>query len=472
MDRALIRATMRLQLLSIALSIPMAACAMEVAGEEGPGLDESEIIIHNKLTTEQIVLNSLTGTATAIAHLVGNPLATPTFGAGGALALQLEDPNARVFLKYLAECALPAGPEYTISYTTLSGKTATFRGKYGLCGEEWYDGNPSAECKELVTGCLLARNNAEGVEVRIKISGRDIDDLPFPSQATVPAKTTTLTGSTIASFKTCSSPQVGAARNCGFSTTASLVGVCTPGTNVTLSCKPGSGDLAARICDTPEGCNSSSPLVLREAAVCGAGAQSLSFTCGEDGAFAAMIGPLDTTKPLSGGFGGAAGGTFPASENQVFPYEEGSFYGTFFEPADHDSSVARSVDLAGKVTTSFPNGATLDVFHGASSCQDPSWSDDLGYHSHRLCALDVTVDTPGGPITADLCAAENAGNCVGTAPRCTTGDTAPLGDGDNDNCSATDGTVYHYPLTTRLHQPCDLIPPGFESVCRRTIIIR
>jgi hypothetical protein len=464
--------TMRSDLLVFALSIPMAACAMEVAGEEEPALDESEIILHNKLTTEQIVLNSLTGTATAIATLIDSELVTDTFAAGGPLALQLEDPNARVFLKYLAECALPAGPQYTISYTTLSGKTATFPGKYGLCGDEWYDGNPSAECKELVTACLLARNNAEGVEVRIKVSGRDINDLPFPSLATVPAKTTTLTGSTIASFKTCSTPQAGAARNCGFSATASLVGVCTPGNNVTLTCKAGSSEIAARVCDTPDGCNHTSGLNLKEATVCGSLAPAMSFSCGDDGAFSAMIGPLDTTKPLSGSFGGAAGGTFPASENLVFPIEEGSFYGSFFEPGDHDSSVARSVDMAGKVTTFFPNGANLNVFHGASSCQDPSWTDDLGYYTHRLCALDVTVDTPGGPITADLCAAENAGNCVGMAPRCTTGDTAPLGDGDNDNCTATDGTVHHYPLTTRLHQPCDLIPPGFEPVCERAIIIR
>jgi hypothetical protein len=470
MKRAFLRRTMRSNLLVLALSVPMAACAMEVAGEEDPGLDESEIILHNKLTTEQIVLNSLTGTATAIANLIDSPLATGTFGPGGSLALQLEDPNARVFLKYLAECALPAGPEYTISYTSLSGKSASFPGKFGLCGDEWYDGNPSDECKELVTACILARNNAEGVEVRIKVSGRDIDDLPFPSLPTVPVKSTTQTASTIASFKTCSTPQVGAARNCGYSTTASLVGTCTPSKPVTLSCQGGSSEVATRICDTPEGCNSGSPLQLREAAVCGSLAGSVSFTCGADGAFAAMIGPLDTTKPLGGSFSGAAGGIFPASENQVFPYEEGSFYGTFFEPADHDSSVARSVDLAGKVTTFFPNGATLDVFHGASSCHDPDWLDPLGYSSHRLCALDVTVVTPGGPITADLCAAEHVGACA--APICTTPDTLPLGDGDNDNCKSSDNVVHHYPLTTRLHQPCDLIPDGFEPVCERRVVIR
>ncbi|HEU5058887.1 MAG TPA: hypothetical protein VFU21_20275 [Kofleriaceae bacterium] len=463
---------MRSHLFVLALSIPMAACAMEVAGDEEPALDESEIILHNKLTTEQIVLNSLTGSASAIGALISNPLTTETFAAGGALALKLEDANARVFLKYLAECALPAGAGYTISYKTLSGKTVTFPGKHGLCGDEWHDGDPSPECKELVTACLLARNNAEGVEVRVKVSGRDINDLPFPSPPTVPAKSTTMTGATIASFKTCSTQQTGAARNCGFSTTSSLVGVCNPGDPVTLSCKAGSGEIAARVCDTPEGCNHTSPLNLKEGAVCGALAQSMSFTCGEDGAFSAMIGPLDSTKPLAGSFASAAGGTFPASENLVFPYEEGSFYGSFFEPGDHNSSVFRDVDISGKVITSFPNGANLNVFHGASSCQDPSWTDDLGYYTHRLCALDVTVDTPGGPITADLCAAENAGNCVGVAPRCTTADTAPLGDGDNDNCSATDGTVYHYPLTTRLHQPCDLIPPGFEPVCERVIVIR
>lgn len=456
--------TMHSPLLAAALALLMTACAMEVAGEDEPGLDESEIILHNKLRTEEIVLNSLTGSAAAISALVANPLTSDTFAPGGPLAHKLNDPNARAFLKYLAECALPAEPAYAISYTDFKGKKYSFAGRHGLCDNEWAVGAPSDDCKELVTACILTRNNAKGVEVWISTRGKDLDDLPFPLEPAVPVKTTALSGSTIASFKTCSSAQDGPARDCGFTAKGSLVGVCTPGEKVTLGCTAGSRELATRICDGPNGCNHDSPLNLHEDSLCGQLAQTTTFVCGADRAFAAMIGPLASKDILDGGFSGAAGGIYPAGEDLVFPYEEGSFYGSLFEPGGHASGVFRDVDASGNLTTSFPNGATIDVFTNASACHDPSWSDADAYLTNRLCAVDVTV----GAQTATLCAAQTVGACVGgLAPACATGDAPPVGDGDNDQCKDIDKVVHEFPLTTRLHEPCDLIPPGLEASCQR-----
>jgi hypothetical protein len=448
---------------SLALTLASAGCAMEVEGEQEPGLDEAEIIAHNRLETEQIVLNSLTGTGTAIDALIGNPLATATFDKdSGAIPHAFLDPNARVFGKYLMECALT--PTDVVSYTTFTGKTFTFKGKYGLC-PEWADGPaPDAACTQIVTACLLARNNMMGDEVNISMLGMQRSGSPLPLAPRVAVKATTLSSTPIASFGTCKVAQSGAARDCGFSAAASLVGTCTPGEEVKLDCKAGSAPIAVRVVEGIEGANHGSPLILSEATVCTAQAPSLSFVCGEDFAFSLMIGPAGSAEKLAGSFSGVAGAVYPAPEQLVHPYEEGSFYGDLFVASAHSSTVVREVSSTGVLTTFFP---PLDqtVFGAAFACNDPNWSDAAGYMTHRRCA---TVSDDG--IEAELCAAEHAGVCVGgPAPRCSIGDALPSDDdGDNDNCLGPVAPVVHqWPLTTRLHNPCDLVPPGKESICDR-----
>jgi hypothetical protein len=454
---------MRSNLLVFALSIPMAACAMEVAGEEEPGVDDTEYILHNQLTTRVMVLNSLTGTYGAIEALKNHGLNTLTFGPGGPLAHKLNDPDARTFARYLIECALPAGEAYEVEYTDHLGDEHTFRGKYGLCNGEWVNGAPSPLCRQLVTACLLTRNNAKGVEVRISTRGKYLNNVTaMPLSKAVPVKTTTSSGLLLSSFRDCSTPLNGPARNCGFSS-KSLVGLCTPFEDVKLNCSVGSGEMAVRICDGPNGCNHISSLNLHEDSVCGTKGQSTTFTCGGDGAFSVMVGPPSSSKSFAGGFASATGGTYPASENQVFPYEEGSFYGDFFEPGDHESGVIRDVNAIGVITTLIPAGGPITVFRGASACSDSNWLADDAYMTERRCAAVVEDDTEGV-----LCAADYLGVCFGgTDPACATNDGLPLGDGDNDDCEDGLGITRTLPLTTRLHKPCDLMPPGMPHLCER-----
>ncbi len=471
MKRALVRATMRLQLLSIALSLPMAACAMEVTGEDEPGLDESEIILHNKLETEDIVLNSLTGTADAISLLVSNPLATATFDVdSGAIPHALKDPRARTFATYLAQCALDKNQSFSY-FNDLDNRTYTFTGRHGFC-TPWANGPASAACRQIVSACILSRNNALGDEVQLSVLGKKIGGTSLTTSATVPVKSTTLAGVTMPSFIGCKTALNGPARNCGFSTSQSLVGVCTPDADVTLNCKAGSSEIVTRVCDGTDGCSHLSSLNLLEDTVCSPEAPSTTFTCGDDGAFSVMVGPVTSGLAVGGSFASATGGTFPARELQVYAVEEGSFYGDLFTAGEHLSSVTRSVDASGAITTFFPDtgGAELDVFGDAFSCHDPGWTNGMAYLSHRLCAMDVELE--GSVNVATLCAAKKLGPCTGpVAPKCATGDALPVGDGDNGSCTDDVGIVRPYPLTTKLHQPCDLIPPGLEAICQRRVII-
>src|SRR6185503_11051525 len=98
MERALVGPTMRLpQIIALALSISTAACAVEVEGDDEPGLEE----------TDYIILNALTGTANAVTALRTHALATATFNPmGGAIPTALNDPHARNFMTYLVQCAL------------------------------------------------------------------------------------------------------------------------------------------------------------------------------------------------------------------------------------------------------------------------------------------------------------------------------------------------------------------------------
>jgi hypothetical protein len=470
MNRALIRATMRLQLLTIALSLPMAACAMEVTGEDEPGLDDSEIILHNKLRTEDIVLNSLTGTTNAINLLVANPLSTATFSGAGPIPNALKDPNARSFATYLAQCALSKSQSFTY-FNDVTGRNYTFSGLHGLC-PAWGTGPASAACRQIVSACILSRNNALGDEVQLSVLGKQVGGTPLATSATVQVKSTNLDGVTTPSFVGCKTALSGPSRNCGFSASKSLVGVCNPGADVTLNCKVGSSEFVTRVCDGPDGCSHLSSLNLLEDTVCSPEVPSTTFTCGDDGAFAVLVGPVNSSLAVGGSFSNATGGVFPASELQVYAIEEGSFYGDLFKGAEHSSIVSRTVDASGVITSFFPDGATIDVYGDAFACHDPDWTDGMAYLSHRLCAIDVEIPVGGITHTGTLCASRKLGPCTGPmAPTCGSDDTVPVGDGDNGSCHDDLGALRPYPLTTRLHQPCDLIPPGLEAVCERRVII-
>lgn len=457
--------------LTLAVSLPMMACSMEVEGEEEADVEEAEVIAFNKMTNVELIANSLVGTVGAMDALTGNALDSDLFADDGPLPDEMNDPHSEVFLKYLVECALTTAD--TVTYTTYANQTRTVRGKHGLC-PEWADGEPSQECLDVVAGCLLTRNNAEGVEVRVSLRGPNEAGIPLPTSTTVPVKTTDETAATINSFKKCAGAQNGPARDCGYATSPSLVGTCTPGNQVSMSCSVGSTQFVTRVCDGPEGCNHASPRNLGEGTVCGNGAGAFSFTCGADGAFSAMVGPVTAGQSLGGGFKSAAGGVFPANERSVWSVEEGTFMGSFLRVSGFNSALpwTRSVDSNGIITFEVPHAPGVDQhpYLDSFACSHPDWTAADALMANRLCAIDV-VDPDGNQT--NLCVAEHLGACHGGAdPICLNPDAPPIaGDGDNGQCEAN-YLPRTRPMTSFLHQPCDLVPPGLEAICERRSIIR
>ena len=476
MNRASTRATMRLQLLWIALSLPVAGCAMEVAGEEEPGLEETEQWALNQWALNGFMLNSLAGTPEALALLGSNPLISETFDPEtGAIPYALNHAPSRQFLTYLASCALPAGAD-PIEFDDLDGNHHTFTGGMGLCpqwGEpEWADADPDPNCLELVSACMYTRNNRDGDSVALSIRGKKLGGVAMPLAKQLGAKTSTIAGATINSFRSCSPAQSGAARNCGWTASKSLIGTCTPGKSVTLSCTstaPGY-QMVARVCNGIAGCNHNQSSMLAEGSVCAAGTSSLSFTCGNDGGFVAMTGAPSAGQSYSGSFSGAVGGTFPATEKQVFPNREGAFFGNMFVPGAHNSLLSVTTDQNGVTTIDLLASPPGDhyVFQDAWSCHDAEWTNGDAYMSHRLCAL--VSDDDGD--SANLCAAHPRGQCFGGgAPVCASNDALPtLGDTDFAGCKDGGNNVRNWAFTPQLHLPCDMLAPGMDAFCQRRVI--
>jgi len=454
---------MRLQhVAGLALSLSLAACAMEVEGEDEPGLEEAEQISFNQISFNQISFNGLTGSQAALEDLVDSTLTTATFDPEtGVFPHQLNNADTRVFLKYLASCALsPEDP--AIEFTDINGKPHSFPGGLGLCSA-WAYGAPDQECQEIVSACLYARNNALGKSKMISPRGETADGVVLETTPWVPAKTTTITGASIPSFNACKVSLAGAARNCGWAAERSLLGTCTPNTDVTLNCKVGSAQHAVRVCDGLEGCSTSSPAKLAEGLVCGNGAQSIAFTCGPDGAFAAMTGPVNSGAAFDGSFAGATGATFPASELSLFKLREGAFFGNLFNPGLHSPDVSTIILPSGQAVIDVPmTSVDIPVYRDAWACYDPNWTTPQAYMHDRLCAI-----VNDGTDEAHLCIATTLGACLGgVAPRCSSGDVAPAGDQDFGGCKDNLNAVRES-LTVMLHQPCDLLPPGSEANCQR-----
>lgn len=450
-------------LLAAALAVSLGACAAEVAPEE-PGLEETEQWALNQWALNGFMLNGLVGTATTLELLIANPLSSATFDPdSGALPYVLNDPEARVFMRYLASCAL-TGKQAPIEFDDVDGEHHVFRGGLGFC-PAWAGGPASVDCQEMVSACLFTRNNAEGMSVMLSIRGATLAGPAVALSSQMAAKSTLPDGATIASFSPCPAAQNGPTRNCGWTASRSLLGTCTPGQNVTLACAGTASAMVARVCDGISGCNHLSAAQRAEDTVCSPGKPSLAFVCGPDGAFAAMTGPVSSGQALSASFSGAAGGVFPAAEGALFGKREGAFYGNVFDPSRHNSLVSVTVDALGNVDRIIPGGGSHVVFQDAWACHDAAWTNGDAYSHHRRCA--IATDDHGH--MAELCAASSVGLCRGgLAPACASGDGAPVaGDKDFAGCKDGGNVVREWPLTTMLHDACDQLPAGMGALCQR-----
>ena len=117
----------------------------EEGAEEDVAESAEEIVTTNSLTSNSLTSNALTAQA-------------------------LEDPDARMLLKYVTGCALPEGAHFDIE---IEGQTYGFDGELGLAPEWGHpNGHCNSKCRSWVSGCVISRLDYLGEAQLISIRGK------------------------------------------------------------------------------------------------------------------------------------------------------------------------------------------------------------------------------------------------------------------------------------------------------------
>jgi len=493
------RRTSSLQLRALVLGMTLLSgapgCQPEREGPEGDGetlTQEHSLRVANSLTTRALVLNAISTNPSAIVTLVSGGLQnmfTSTASTYADIQRQLVDPDAQQLMSYLVSCALDANSSIswkdpnslTNPADPTSGVTRIWRGKLGLC-PEWKTGAPSAACKNRVSACLLARNNALGRRVELSLRGEDPSrpGLFSLEGVTLPLEHDPNTDVPVPSFTGCSAPSTVMSRDCGWK--GDGIGRCVPGQLVRLGagarapdqCSTGTvlgsasgAPMMLRACADLAGCDGGSTRLLAHGAnSCGTGYASVTFTCPASGFFNVLKQAYDSTQTGTVSVveetGTPAGTRYPLSEAEVFSVREGAYYGNIFDPEALGATVY--VDAQGKLHGK-EQVIRGSVYRKMYSCQAAGWSDAAAYATNRLCAL---------PSSVSNCAAIPTGTCVNpsvpTYPssRCEQSD-GPLVEGDLDfeKCRDSTGLQWKEPITVFLHDACGLMSEP-SGICKRT----
>lgn len=149
---------------------PALACAGCVGEAEDLGAAEEAALTANALTANALTTNALTTNALTANALTANALT----------AKALTDPSARLLLKYVVSCALPATAHLDVS---IAGTTYGYDGQLGLA-PEWGvpGGSCDTTCRGWVSACVLGRVDYVGVTKPLSIRGS------IPALASTPAE--------------------------------------------------------------------------------------------------------------------------------------------------------------------------------------------------------------------------------------------------------------------------------------------
>ncbi|KYF78059.1 hypothetical protein BE11_12070 [Sorangium cellulosum] len=325
-------------------------------GLEPGALSRNEVLLaalmDHKLSTE--ALETILSTAPRMAELF----------------LDARAGDADELMEVIVSCALD--PEQDVEATIHDVKFA-WRGKLGLCGERsplgsWGQEPPTQGCLEAVSSCVLARMNALKRQVPISIRGQDASLFVLRDRVHVERELRDRTP--IASFEACTAGGTDdrEKRDCGWQ--AAYVGRCEPKFSVTLERDPLFEDQTmVRVCKGIYGCDHEQPDVASSRAlpyyagfVAGFDEkEKISFPCPQGGLFSVMLASPDLKKELPPELDvRPSRGTpaqYPAREEEVFTYREGSFFG--------------------------------DVFRGPKdryACYSDIWSHGKAHLTDRLCA--------------------------------------------------------------------------------------
>ena len=380
-------------------------------------------------------------------------------------------------MKYIVSCALPAGTVIT-SRDPFTNQNLTFEGEIGLC-PSWQANAPTAECRELVSACVLARVNSTGKRIPISLHGAGVtgDEEVMPERVLKNKQK-------VASFDACATRMWGESRNCGWWP----VGVyeCPPDEQVVVGAGAdvtGCGNILGksgfdsmlRVCSGIHGCDVTPPpseasynqRLRSNDDTCGYN-PSVSFTCPASGFFSVMGASWDTyvmpDKPtddevFSVGIKKYYGSDWveeskKATDKEVFKYVEGAFYGDIFDSTKLEWAWHRWIDHNGVPHTNYQPQANIQgvtyppLYHGGHACYSARLTQGEANLRERMC-------------TAEGCLMNVAGACRGQAPgrtgninRCE--GVNAMGVGEYDNChDASYGPRHALPLTTYLYDGCD-----------------
>ncbi|WP_375768854.1 hypothetical protein NR798_45455 [Archangium gephyra] len=464
------------------LGVP--GCQPELPGEEWepePATVAREMRVANSLTTQALVLNAISTNPTANTLVATGglaPLFDPVTG-NSYLRLQLRDPDAQSFMSYLVGCALPAGHN-VLWKDPLTLAVRSWEGKAGLC-PQWETGAPSQVCKNRVSSCLLARNNALGRRVELSIRGEDAlqPTLFSLENETRPVEhDPDLGNNRVPSYVACTTAQSGMNRDCGWK--ADFIGRCNAGQEVRLGaggkapdqCATGSAlgassgaSMMLRVCEGIIGCDQGNTRQLGQSeGTCATTDAAVTFTCPASGFFNVMSAPYDST--LTGSVtvavetGTPAATTYRLSEKAVFRVREGAYYGNIFDSGALATKVF--VEESGRIVgkEQIIQGS---VYRKMFSCQAPEWTDAAAYATHRVCAL---------PGSGSNCAAQPVGDCIDytnrsyPASKCRKEDGSVVaGDWDFEECYDSTGTLWSEPITVFLYEPCGLTSSASSKTC-------
>lgn len=164
----------------------LAALALAACEPYAPAVDDlatagDEIRTGNSLATLDLVANGITGHAEAMALFISRPLAFDTLPDDDLVRVQLHDPRAKRFMPYLVGCALSSAQHVTYDDPLIPGVAdrKTWRGASALC-QAWKTQAPTPECLQLVSACLLARNNPFGEIVQLSMRGHRANGTALP----------------------------------------------------------------------------------------------------------------------------------------------------------------------------------------------------------------------------------------------------------------------------------------------------
>jgi hypothetical protein len=144
----------------------------------------------NGLRFEELLFNAVFTNPAAMTYLLNHELSSSVYQDGTtteALLLreQLLDPYARTTMKYLISCALGDNDE-VVWQSPHSTDSQLWRGSLGLC-TDWHDAPmPDSSCRERVSACILARQNAFSQRVALSMRGPGYDQPELSEESAYP----------------------------------------------------------------------------------------------------------------------------------------------------------------------------------------------------------------------------------------------------------------------------------------------